>query len=189
MTSITEIINRLEKSEAPDRELDAEIAIAFDIRPDWLLKGTGEMWLDKENRCIRWKDGDIRKRGFGNPVAWYFGDHGERIPFFTGSVDAAIALCERVLPGWGHCLGTCWVSDDARVFPDYNSPTHGQRLKERFAVKVGAEREKWAEEVEWVDFTDVALSPPRGLAIALCLSILIAVRKIEELEAANVPAV
>jgi hypothetical protein len=186
---ISTLIRLLEKCEGPDSNLDAEIAVQLDIRPQWLTGAVGELWFCKEEHAVLWRDERMR-RGRGNPTAWntlYSGEN--KIPSFTGSVDVAIALCERVLPGWGYCLGTCWVSDDARVFPDYNSPTHGQQLKERFAVKVGAEPEKWAEEVEWVDFTDIALSPPRGLAIALCLSILIAVRKIEELEAISVPAV
>lgn len=33
------------------------------------------------------------------------------------------------LPGWCWRIGTCFVSDDAWIAPDYNDPVHGARLK------------------------------------------------------------
>jgi hypothetical protein len=47
----------------------------------------------------------------------------------TASVDAALAAVEMRLPGWGWQVGKCHVTDDALIFPDYNSPVHGERLK------------------------------------------------------------
>jgi hypothetical protein len=50
-------------------------------------------------------------------------------PFYTASVDASLGLVALMLPGWGWQVGTCCVSDDALLFPDFNSPAHGERLK------------------------------------------------------------
>lgn len=80
------LIDRLSKLVAPDREVDAEICIALqyvtakgatDIRRDTDEEFKDE-WLDFE------VDGEL----------WT-----EKTPELTASVDAAIALAERVFPG------------------------------------------------------------------------------------------
>ena len=48
---------------------------------------------------------------------------------YCGSLDAALALHHAVLPGWAYRIGYCSVSDDATVFPDFNCPEHGERLR------------------------------------------------------------
>jgi hypothetical protein len=50
----------------------------------------------------------------------------------TGSLDAAVRFVETTLPGWWWKVGTCCVSDDACVCPDFNNPVHGAALKARF---------------------------------------------------------
>jgi hypothetical protein len=45
---------------------------------------------------------------------------------------AVIALIETVLPGWAWKIGTCSVSDDAWLVPDFNCPVHGERLRAEF---------------------------------------------------------
>jgi len=45
---------------------------------------------------------------------------------------ACVALCREVLPGYAWKVGTCCVSDDAWVVPDFNCPAHGDRLREKF---------------------------------------------------------
>lgn len=68
-----DIISRLEKATGPDRELDADVFFALGgERYGALLKWPGE--------CV------------------YFGV----FPDFSASLDATIALIERVLPGWGY---------------------------------------------------------------------------------------
>lgn len=52
----------------------------------------------------------------------------------------ATGLVEHVLPGWWWSCGTCCVSDDARIAPDFNSPLHGDRLRdEYFPLQAGSE--------------------------------------------------
>lgn len=85
-----------------------------------------------------------------------------------GDMGAAVELVGIVLPGWGWRMSTCCVSDDAWVFPDFNSPSHGERLKRDLR-----------EDIDWVDLTDVALSPSGRPSIALLISILKAKETIE----------
>ena len=53
-------------------------------------------------------------------------------PHYTASLDAVVALIERELRGWAWKVGTCCVSDDGWVVPDFNCPTHGERLRKQF---------------------------------------------------------
>jgi hypothetical protein len=69
------LLDRVQKATGPDRELDKELL--------WVL-------------------GRYSWRGMN-----YWNDTGEMWPsrlsvFFTASIDAAVALVERVLPGWSH---------------------------------------------------------------------------------------
>ncbi|KAB2680527.1 hypothetical protein [Brucella tritici] len=84
MTSI--LITRLSRLDGPDDDIDAEIAMQAcgftrrnlmedhpDQKPLW-------EYFDQERNCT--------------------GRHGPMIRRYTASVDAAIALAERMLPGW-----------------------------------------------------------------------------------------
>jgi len=79
----------------------------------------------------------------------------------AGSLDSAKALHEAVLPGWGWRVGSCFVSDDAAVFPDFYCPEHGERL-----------RASLDQDREWFDDTDVDRRPPGNPARAWLLAIL-----------------
>lgn len=92
----------------------------------------------------------------------------DMIPCYSASIDAAVSLCRKVLPGWGWRVATCCVSDDAWVFPDFSSPEHGERLKREFN-----------QDIDWTDITDVDLRPPGRQAIALCIAILKAKQALE----------
>ena len=85
----------------------------------------------------------------------------------SSSLDAAVDLCERVLPGWWWRIGTCSVSDDATIGPDYNSPVHGERLHREFPCVQGSEYDYGF---------DVDQRPPRSVPLALTLAILLAVK-------------
>lgn len=76
----------VEKLEGPCREMDLAIMCALDLRPDWLAKSQGHMWIDRGgvNPVIRWCD-DRMKEGSGNPSV----DDGPR---YTASIDAAMTL-------------------------------------------------------------------------------------------------
>jgi hypothetical protein len=99
-------------------------------------------------------------------------------PYYTGSIDAAVALCERVLPGWAWKVGTCCVSDDAWVCPDHNSPEHGERLKREFPLPVERYPEtnaRGSTSLTWGPYDegfDIDRRPPGNVALALCQAIL-----------------
>ena len=71
---------------------------------------------------------------------------------YAGSLDAAKALHDALLPGWWWAVGTCKVSDDARVSPDddLRAPDGG----------------------EWAEYTDIDRRPPGNPARAWLLAIL-----------------
>lgn len=80
------LIDRLSKLDGPDREVDAEI---------WLLNtpGATRKWTEVKSSTNRWKPYTIdeTRDETGRLVA---------VPTYTASIDAALALAERVLPGW-----------------------------------------------------------------------------------------
>lgn len=76
-----DLIARLEK-EGGSRELDAEIHLALDET------GNMEWYVARDGEEMIVSGDDIHGR---KPV---------NFPKYTTSLDAAIALCERVLPGW-----------------------------------------------------------------------------------------
>jgi len=84
--SLNNLIERVEAASGPDRELDLAIMVALDLRPDWLRKSTGELWVDASGRnpVVRWADQSVG-RSVGNPNV----DDG---PKFTASLDAAMTL-------------------------------------------------------------------------------------------------
>lgn len=151
------LIARLEKLEGPDREIDG------------LLFG----WLHNTEPCGTFMCGFVEEKfQFRHPDdspegryrAWYVS--GDDVPAYTESLDAAVALVERVLPGWSWRVATCCVSDDAWVQPDFNCPVHGERLKREFR-----------EDIDWVELTDVDLRPSGRPAIALVIAALRALQE------------
>lgn len=90
MTDLTTLIARLEAATGPDRELDAEIAATFHYvhnMPDWVNNWSGKWEAAKSGRVYLMEDS-------GNRGPNFISDS------FTDSIDAAVALAERVLPGW-----------------------------------------------------------------------------------------
>lgn len=142
--TLDSIIERLEKAEGGDQELDFWISVrAYDP-------------CDCTDAELQADIDSVGIEGMHIDAA------------FTSSVDAAIALAEKVLPGWAWRVATCSVSDDAWVLPDFNCPVHGERLKREVPI-----------DIDWADFTDVDLRPPGRPAIALCISILTAVEALK----------
>ncbi len=85
----------------------------------------------------------------------------------TTDLSTAVALLERVLPGWWWRVGTCCVSDDATIGPDYNSPVHGERLRREFPLTPHEDGcGGW--------LVDADQRPPHSVAKALTLAILMA---------------
>ena len=84
-----DLIERVEKATGPDRELD--IAIFEAAHPKGTLTGSGWLWTRRE----------IAPAG----LVWYWLDRKKLtqpdfVENYTASIDAALALVEKVLPGW-----------------------------------------------------------------------------------------
>lgn len=99
MTSLPSLIKRLEECTGPDRELDAEIAVALRILPEPSRQAPDVSWIDRN--FPEWrarKDGKVEvvhSNGTGG-VHW-------QPARYTASVDAAMQL---VPEGWTyHIMG------------------------------------------------------------------------------------
>lgn len=146
MTDLSSLIARLEKAEGPDRGIDAEVAEACGIVPE----GYERAVVHEKAQTYFWHRENQKAPYWSIPV--------------TSSIDAAVSLAERVLPGWAWKVGTCCVSDDAWLAPDFNSPIHGERLKKELPnVEYGS---------IWDVGVDIDQRPPGRPAIALCIAIL-----------------
>ncbi|KQZ49762.1 hypothetical protein ASD54_12560 [Rhizobium sp. Root149] len=93
-----DILTRLRKATGADRELDAEIAVFA----RWHPYGP-EHWLNRSPEAAF----SILSAG---RVNFSLPDETEPrggwvVPSFTDSIDASLALVERMLPGWGGLIG------------------------------------------------------------------------------------
>lgn len=90
------LAQRVEKLEGPCRETDLAIMCALDLRPDWLAKSIGHLWICHRgiHPVVRWCDARMDE-SCGNPSV----DDG---PKFTASIDAAMTLAPD----------HCWVRMD-----------------------------------------------------------------------------
>ena len=107
-----EIIERLEKAEGFDRDIDADIYIEFNIPAERVGR------LDRLGGCVGWWPKDAPYESAVD------------VPRYTASLDAAIALVERTLPGWrfaierranGMTLAWLTEEDDAPCIPAMHS--------------------------------------------------------------------
>ncbi len=97
--ALRDLEKRLTEATGPDRELDAIFAavldgmtkIEIDRQEVWATTGSGYATA----RLLGWIDPGKTQRNFSI--------YDDTTPRFTASLDAAIALCERVLPG--HSFG------------------------------------------------------------------------------------
>lgn len=98
----------------------------------------------------------------------------------TRDQTAAVNLIKEVLPGWWWKCGSCFVSDDACIAPDYNDPVHGERLAREFPLP--SKRYDDGDGLTWGplnDGFDVDRRPPGNVAIALLESLFMALIFIE----------
>lgn len=97
-----------------------------------------------------------------------------------GSLDEAVELHQAVLPGWLYRVGSCHLSDDAFVAPDFNCPKHGERLRREIPPLINGQ--------EWSEYTDIDQRPagflPRALLHATLVA-LIGIKQIRELQEAE----
>lgn len=117
MTDLTSLIEKLEKAEGASRGLDAEISAVvephlFDAPGFTPIRPIPNFRYDSGENVIRFEGGGLMDVRFFPPV--------------TSSIDAAVFLAERVLPGWRHAYekrtnGTClaWadIADEEPAVP------------------------------------------------------------------------
>lgn len=112
MTDYSDLIARLEKAEGPSREIDALIDAQLRLgppkepRPRWIWDNFPHWRPSKDaGRCeVVHDDGT-------SGVSW-------TSPSITASLDAVIALTEKMLPGWRMAL----VQDGPRIVEAIVSP-------------------------------------------------------------------
>lgn len=112
---LSDIVRRLEESGGPDRDIDADIYIEFNIPAERVGR------LDRRGGCVGWWPKDAPYESAVD------------VPRYTASLDAAIALVERMEHAYGrkiicfHAAGQLMAGDmdyDPRARPD-NSVTVG----------------------------------------------------------------
>lgn len=91
MNDLKALLERVEKAEGPDRELDAAIYNA--LYTDNYRPHAFHSFEQKFHAVHRYHDGWLV--GKDNSDEW-----AENLPKFTASIDAAVALVEKMLPGW-----------------------------------------------------------------------------------------
>jgi len=141
--SHADLIEKLEKLEGPDREADCQIGVAVDgfVTEERPYKGVIYCRLDP--------DGTFTCPGQGADML---------VPRYTASLDAAVALVERVLPGCDICLQDIradfrdgearhiaevmhdlrWVMDEGFPEPTYLTKGSGQSNSRPIALLIAA---------------------------------------------------
>jgi hypothetical protein len=183
----TNLIARLREAKEGSRLLDGQIMFHLFAKP--IGNDRGYLWpednpswnfglvFDKPvSDEVKRRDAREAARNHEKPKDWIQWQREDgrwilmndlRIPRLTTDLSAAVALLERVLPGWWWRVGTCCVSDDATIGPDYNSPVHGERLRREFPLTPHEDGcGGW--------LVDVDQRPPHSVAKALTLAILMA---------------
>ncbi|MGX5719875.1 hypothetical protein [Shinella zoogloeoides] len=91
MADLSSLIARLEKAEGPDRELDRDIALTVD----------GFVYEKRGKDAKPW----FYHSTIGGRRQLISPYNSERLPAYTSSIDAAVSLAERVLPGRSVMMG------------------------------------------------------------------------------------
>ena len=128
---MTDLITRLSKLDAPDREVDVEIFIRFNIPAERAGR------IDYAHGMVGWwpKDGP-----YVSAVT---------VPAYTASVDAVIALAERVLPKYGRFVRSDMHGHHAGVFTPYTmSVTEGSGATPAITLCIALLRAKEASNAE-----------------------------------------
>lgn len=137
--ALRDLEKRLSEAKGPDREIDVHLYAAFSDLP---IKPASS-WCVMDKFQFAYTDERKDRR------ALYL--HEDDVPEFTASLDAAVALCERVLPGRGLMIGR------GKTRP--SEPLWGVELYADDLVKIGA------------PYRIIARAESETPALALCLAI------------------
>lgn len=146
LDTLKSLQKRIQEATGADRELDALIAAAF--------LGGEAYHMPAGYEGFRWVRRDTVDSAVFGPEPYTSDPDG---------LGACVALCREVLPGYAWKVGTCCVSDDAWVVPDFNCPVHGDRLREKFG------------EIEWGSIWDTGIDIDRRPSGNVCLAFLDAI--------------
>jgi len=102
MSEMQKLLERVRAAEGPDRELDAFLCEAFDLPKC------------QEPDCLP----DVLRRIIDCVKVTH--DEDPDVPFYTSSIDSALALVERLLPGWQWLVRS--ASKDGKCFARLESP-------------------------------------------------------------------
>lgn len=117
--TLQELLARVEKAERPDRELDTEIFWRL-VNNQYANEGDygWRKWRDAKEAAKTARPGEFDDWADHNEYACY-----------TASIDAAVALVERMLPGWmGEvCFGKSGDQDGrfGATLEHYHMPPYG----------------------------------------------------------------
>lgn len=126
MTGLDELIERVRRATGPNREID--VALLHLWQPDHDALRTYD-----DSYQTEFRDGSfsVWKKGGGYSASVPF-------PRFTASVDAALALTERVLPGW-MVVNLCeWDADVLRARGAWNCTLKKLGTQDDFTATKGA---------------------------------------------------
>ncbi|MDQ6433634.1 hypothetical protein RB623_06170 [Mesorhizobium sp. LHD-90] len=97
-----------------------------------------------------------------------------QVPYYTASIDAAVELVHRALPGWTWQLMSGAVADDVWVMPDFQHPSYGPKFEQ-----------EWPEACKGHPAlyfgSDIMRKPSGYPATALIYSFLVAKRSIQRI--------
>ena len=91
VTALSTLRSKLEKATGPDRELDLLVGAWWPGPPRQIGETSGRPF-----------NLSLKRMRNGLPPCWEF----------TASIDASLALVERVLPGWSPDIGRDWYAKD-----------------------------------------------------------------------------
>lgn len=114
-TALKELEKRLSEASGPDREIDFRIAALTDEQMAADLRVADGLTYSSNGEFVLTFKSPAGKLGRG-----FYGNH--MVPQFTHSLDAAVSLCARVLPGWWWTCGKCNLNAHASVGPDRDGP-------------------------------------------------------------------
>lgn len=105
---LTELLGRVEKAEGQDRYADCWLACALDgFFPhivQWCTRDEGPTW--RIDFCKYGEDGGLISPGHGGA---------QMVRPYTASLDQALGLCERVLPGWRNIIDSDGMRDGVHL--------------------------------------------------------------------------
>lgn len=104
-TDLQDLLGRVEAATGADRELDRAIWWPVSCLPSGLYM-EGDDGARYADVCV----------GLSDTPDWRHLGLYDDAPFYTASLDAALALCERVLPGWTWDIGSECRFDGVMIY-------------------------------------------------------------------------